>query len=590
VAAPGDNSWDVIVIGSGLGGLTSAAYLTAGGLRTLVLEKNQVAGGCSQVFRRAGNKYEFDVGVHYIGECHPEGAITMALHGLGLDTKIEFRELDPDGFTTLVFPGLTFRVPRGWDAYLERLIAAFPGEERRLRVCIGVFRRIAEERRRGRPGPGVLGKLAWARRAPVIATIGMLPVIRLFQACGLSQLARAVILGESGDYGAPPSRAPIALHAGLLNLFLDGGAYYPRGGGQVMAAHLIDVIQTHGGQVRTKARVERIVVDGGRAVGVRLSGGETIKAATVISNADIKRTYLELVGRAHLSARTVRRVEKYRMALPFFSVYLGLDIDLAGQLPNTTYWCHPHADIESSYRSAYTGELPAELPIFLTSAATKDPGNPRSAPPGHSTVEVMTLVSPDYSFWRITGGPAAGQEYSRSPDYLEIKERITEALIDRASTVIPGLREHIVWREASTPVTQERFTLSTGGACYGLELATDQIGLRRPGARTEIAGLYLTGASTVWGPGINGAVTGGIGTAGAVLGRDLAAEVKAGRVFADPARLTDTGQDWDPLAASRPSSPIRRPAARSRPAEPGGSLPGQPGSGRRDSGAVPQPR
>jgi all-trans-retinol 13,14-reductase len=561
-AVPSDSDkWDVIVIGSGLGGLTSAAYLAANGLRPLVLEKNQVAGGCSQVFRRAGNRYEFDVGVHYIGECHPDGSITMALRGLGLDTRIEFRELDPDGFTTLVFPGLTFRVPRGWDAYLERLIATFPGEERRLRLCIGVLRRVVAERQRGRPGPGFVGKLAWARRAPVLATFGMLPLSRLFQACGLSRQACAVIVGESGEYGAPPSRAPVAVHAGLLNHFLAGGAYYPRGGGQVMAAHLIDLIQTHGGQVRTKALVERILVENGRALGVRLSGGETIKAATVVSNADIKRTYLDLVGRAHLSAKTMRRVEKYRMALPFFSVYLGLDIDLSDQLPNTTYWCYPHDDIESLYGDVYAGKLPEELPIFLTSAATKDPGNPRSAPPGHSTVEVMTLVPADRSFWRVTADPPDGKEYRRSPHYLEIKEQITEALIDRAGTVIPNLREHIVWREASTPVTHERFTRSTGGACYGLELATDQVGLRRPGAATEIAGLYLTGASTVWGPGIIGALTGGMGTASAVLDRDLVAEVRAGSVFADPAKLTDVGRQWDPLTVSRPGSPIRHRAA-----------------------------
>ncbi|MEU5539739.1 NAD(P)/FAD-dependent oxidoreductase [Streptomyces sp. NPDC020362] len=428
-------SWDVVVVGSGLGGLTCAAYLAACGRRTLVLEQNKVAGGCSQVFRRAGNRYEFDVGVHYIGECHPEGAITTALRGLGLDDRIEFRELDPDGFTTLVLPGLTFRVPRGWDAYLRRLVETFPAEERGLRRCIAVFRRIAEERRRGRPGPGILGKAAWARRAPVTATVGMLPVARLLGVCGLSPLACAVILGESGDYGAPPSRAPIALHAGLLDLFIDGGAYYPRGGGQVFAARLIDVVQAHGGQVRTKATVERILVEEGRAVGVRLDDGETIEAAAVVSNADIKRTYLELVGREHLSARTVARVEQYRMALPFFSVYLGLDIDLADRLPNTTYWCHPDADTERAYRNAYSGKLSGELPVFLTSTATKDPGNPRSAPPGHSTLEVMTLVSPDHAFWRAADASPAGLEYRSSPAYQEVKERLTEALIDRAGTV-----------------------------------------------------------------------------------------------------------------------------------------------------------
>ena len=262
--------------------------------------------------------------------------------------------------------------------------------------------------------------------------------------------------------------------------------------------------------------------------GVELDGGETIHAPIVVSGADLKRTYLDLVGREHLAPATVARVEKYRMALPLFSVYLGLDIDLAEQLPNSTYWCYPHTDVEGLYREVDEGRIPAEVPIFLTSAGTKDPGNPHAAPPGHSTLEVMCLA-PQGTFW------PGGDGYRQDPEYLQpARRRLTEHLIDRAATVIPGLREHIVWREASSPVTQERFTLSSLGSCYGIEMAADQIGPRRPGPRTEIRGLWLTGASTIWGAGIVGAVSSGLGTAGAILRRPLSAEVKAGAVHRRP--------------------------------------------------------
>ncbi len=544
--------WDAIVIGSGLGGLTCAAYLTAAGKRTLVLEQNQVAGGCSQVFRRKGNRYEFDVGMHYIGECHPGGRMRTALRGLGLDDRVEFRQLDPDGHSTLMFPGLTFRVPSDWDTYLARLIEAFPGQKRGLRRCIGILRRIgAELRATPMPKPTIRGSLRFVRGAPATAIIGQLPLRWLFAACRLSPLARAVIVGESGDYGVPPSRTSIALHGGFLDHYLTGGAWYPRGGGQVVPAHLIDVIQTHGGRVRTKACVERIVVDNGAVTGVRLAGGEVIHAPIVVSNADLKRTYLDLVGREHLAPATVERVGRYRMALPLFSVYLGLDIDLADQMPNSTYWCYPHSDVEGLYRNAYEGRIPDEVPIFMTSATTKDPGNPYAAPPGHSTLEVMCLA-PQGTFW------PSGDGYRQNPDYVAIKERLTEQLIDRATAVIPNLRKHIVWREASSPVTHERFTLSSLGSCYGIEMAADQIGPRRPGPRTEIRGLWLTGASTISGNGIVGAVSSGLAAAGAILRRPLSTEVKAGAVIADPAKFTPIGPDWDPLAASKPSSPLRR--------------------------------
>jgi phytoene dehydrogenase-like protein len=122
--------WDAVVVGAGLGGLTAAAYLATNGLRTLVLEHHYVAGGNAHVFRRKAlqgeRAFEFDVGVHYVGDCGPDGLIPTILRGAGLEGKIEFLEMDPDGFDTLMFPGLTFRVPKGWDRYRERLVAAFP--------------------------------------------------------------------------------------------------------------------------------------------------------------------------------------------------------------------------------------------------------------------------------------------------------------------------------------------------------------------------------------------------------------------------------------------------------------------------------
>ena len=178
----------------------------------------------------------------------------------------------------------------------------------------------------------------------------------------------------------------------------------------------------------------------------------------------------------------------------------------------------------------------------------------------------MTIVPPGYRFWSVGDGPAAGETYSRDPAYLATKDKLTQALIDHAGRLIPGLREHIVFVEGSTPITQERFTLSSGGSCYGLELARDQVGPRRPRPRTEIAGLYLTGASTIYNHGISGSLSGGMGTASSILRRNLAAEVDAGRIFADTTRLAAGGPDWDPLLASKPRATTRpaRPARRVR--------------------------
>ncbi len=542
--------WDAIVIGSGLGGLTTAAYLQTNGLRTIVLEQYDVAGGSSHVFRRK-RQWEFDVGLHYLGDCQPGGSIPGILGGVGLEGKIEFLPMDREGFDTLVFPGLTFRVPAGWDEYLERLVEAFPEERKGLERCIGTLQSIARQLISSSPPRSLLGAIKFAFHSPSVIRWQAATLADLFDACGLSKPARAVVAGESGDYAAPPSRVSVMLHAVLIDHYMRSGGWYPKGGGQMLAGMLVEAIRAHGGEVRTRARVGRILVADGAVQGVELSDGEQIAAPTVVSDADLKRTMLELVGPEHLSAKTVEKVEGYRMALALFSVYLGVGIDLRERMANTNYWVHPGFDPEATYGPLYEGRLPDELPFYITSASVKDPETEAIAPPGCSSLELITMVPGGHDFWHVGEGPAAGERYSRNPEYLKLKAEVTERLIDGAERVLGPLREHILWKEASTPITQERYTLVSGGTAYGLEHSPDQWGVRRPRPRTEIRGLFLAGGNTIYAHGIAGVMAGGVASASSVLGRDLLGELRGGRVFGDPALITAGGEDWDPFLASR---------------------------------------
>ena len=542
--------WDAVVIGSGLGGLGCAAYLSAAGKRTLVLEAHYVAGGNSQVFRRRhhGRGYEFDVGLHYIGECGPEGTITRILRGVGLADRVSFRPLDSDGFSTLIFPDLTFRVPAGWDRYRARLLETFPEETGPLGRVVDTMREVAEgSRLLGREGALSADLLA---KAPRFVEWGLRPVTELFDAHALSPQARAVLLGEQGDYAVPPSRTSVALHAGFTDHYMRG-AFYPEGGGQVIAARLIEMIRAHGGMVRTHEPVARVRVESGRVAGVVLARtGTEIDAPVVVSNADLKRTVHELVGEHHFAAETVERVRAYRMSIPLFIVYLGVELDLLGRgMPNTNYFLWGSYDIEAIYRALEDGRIPDEDFVYVTVASLKDPSNPRLAPPGYANLQIMTLVPRDYRLWNVAAGDTDGT-YHRDPEYIRRKAALAERLIGVAERVIPDLAAHIDWRETATPVTQERFTHSTGGTSYGIEFACDQMGPLRLGPRTEIPGLFLCGANTPWGHGIASVLRGGIGTASAVLERDLMEAIVAGKVLGDRDRLPPVREGWDAWRAS----------------------------------------
>ncbi len=543
---PERERWDAVVIGSGLGGLTCAAYLCAVGKRTLVLEGHYVAGGNSQAFRRSirGREYEFDVGVHYIGECGPDGLITRMLSGLGLAERIVFRPLDPDGYSTLYFPELTFRVPVGWDRYRARLLETFPEEREPLARVVDVLREVSAAGRRFQRGELALPDLA--EQAPVFLQWGVRPVTELFRHFGLSQAASAVLLGEQGDYAVRPSRTPTALAAGLTDHYMRG-AFYPEGGGQAMAGRLVEAIRAYGGEVRTRAPVARVRVEQGRAVGVTLAkSGQEIDAPIVVSNADLKRTVLELVGEEHFSKATVERVRAFRMSLPLFAVYVGLDVDLVAEgLPNTNHWLWGTTDIEGIYEQVEQGRMPDENLAYITITSLRDPRSRHIAPEGFTNLQVMTLVPPDYGIWNVERSPAEGGKYHRDPDYRRRKNALMEELLETAETIVPGLREHAHWKEAASPVTQERFTHSTGGTSYGIEFATDQMGPARLGYATDVEGLFLCGASTPAGHGIANVMFSGLRAAEVASGSALREAVLAGEVLGDRSRLPPLDDDWD---------------------------------------------
>ncbi len=542
-------SFDAIVVGSGLGGLSAAASLCAVGKRTLVLEGHYVAGGNSQVFRRKhhGQEFEFDVGIHYIGECGRGGVISSVLNGLGLAERVVFRPLDADGYSTLHFPDLTFRIPFGWDHYRTRLHETFPNETEAIDAVLDVMFDVASAGRR--LARGELDMSTIADDAPAFLAQGLRPVTDLFAEKKLSAQAAAVLLGEQGCYAVRPSQTPVVMASGLTDHFLHG-AYYPVGGGQVIAGRLIEAIRAFGGEVRTQSPVHKILVENGKVKGV-VTGKKNrrpveIHAPIVISNADLKRTVHELVGKENWAPETVARIDSLEMAVPLFCTYIGLDIDLAAAgMPNSNHFIWGDYDIESVYDELDAGQFSSRAMCYITAASLKDPDSQHLAPSGHTNLQIMTLVPRDYSVWNVEKGPAEGGRYHRDPVYRERKEALMDQLIETSERVIPDLRKHIVWKEAATPISQERFTRSTGGTSYGIEMSTTQVGPMRVGPRTEIDGLFLCGASTPSGPGISGVMRGGVAAAGEVIDEDLFVRFLAGDVLGDRSALPDLYEGWD---------------------------------------------
>jgi len=538
--------WDAVVIGSGPGGLTTAACLASAGKRVLVLERHDVAGGNMQVFRRNHARpdgghdwFEFDVGVHYIGECQPGGLFPAVFHALGVGDRLRFRRLDDDGFDTLHFPDFTFRVPAGWVEYEQRLVDQFPNEKAGVERCMRTLRAVAEESRDVFGGPRPTFD-QWAKR----------PLSELLDESELSQQARAVIDHWSGLYAGSPQQTTTLMHAGIIHHYMSG-AYYPEGGGQMIPARLVQVIEALGGEVRTLAPVDRVLIDDGRVTGVRLENGSVIETSLVVSNADYRRTIDHLVGREHLAPGTVAWAEDAVMTLGLVCVYVAVDIVLDG--PNTNYFVFPDYRTDELYAELDAGELPSgDVPFaYVAIASRKDPHNAELCPPGHTNFQIMTLAPRGNEFWGVETGPADGGRYRRNETYLTRKQQLTDQLLAAAERVLGPFRDHIVHCEMATTLSHERYTHSTGGTSYGYRHSPDQSGEHRPDHRTEIDGLWVVGANTVSGHGIAGGVTGGVFCASKILDRPLIVEMFMGQQLVDPAIIPPDPQPFDPLEHSR---------------------------------------
>lgn len=522
-------TFDVIVVGAGIGGLTAAATLAHRGKHVLMLDMHYELGGCATVFHRKGRDYEFDVGLHYIGDCGVEGLIPRILRGAGIeDGEIRFLEQDPDGFDTLCFPDDRFGIPRGHARFRDRLLAEFPGERRGIERYFRFLKQVWDFM--GVQSNPVSALWVMPRSGMLIRHLNS-TVAQFLDTCTKDVKLRAILTGQLGVYHQPPSRATMVGHAAVTNHFLQG-SFYPSGGGQIFSDKLGAVVERNGGTILLRSKVERVLVENGKVAGVtfnsRRLGRRTVSAPAVIVNADLKRSLLRLVGEKHLKRSTVKKIHQYEMSPAMGIVYLGVAMDLRKLgYKNTNYRIYPGFDYEVAYRETAAGRFPADPHVFIGNATMKDPDNPAIAPQGIHNLQLMSVVPSMPEAWGLTQAEVDDGTYRHNPAYLAKKEWFGNQIIKAAERVIPGLAKNIVFQEVSTPFSVTRFIGSSGGTSYGIAFTPECFLHNRPGTKTEIKGLYLCGASTRTGHGIFGAMMGGVEAAAAVGGRKIRKDVIA---------------------------------------------------------------
>ena len=503
--------YDSLVIGSGAGGLTAAVALARAGQRVLVLEQHYLPGGWCHSFDLEG--YQFSPGVHYIGECQPGGQMREVYEGLGVANDLTLLELNPQGYDHVRIGEFAFDIPKGRDAYVAKLTAAFPHEGRGIRAVIDTMDRMGEELRIAARAESAWDAVKLATRIPTLARWGARSLSSLLDKHVSDPLLKDVLSMQTGDHGLRPSEAPAGLHAAIAHHYFNGG-FYPKGGARSLPKAFIKELRRNGGQIQTRAEVAQILLEGRRAIGVRLTDGTEISADRVISNADPSVTYGRLIGRDRLPRLLRAKLDRTRWSISAISLFFAAEIDAeAAGLDSGNFWfTQGVGDVDRGFDMARNSRpLDVDtLPfVFLTCTSLKDRSKRND---GVHTFEAFSFVSHDaFSAWQHS-------KYGDRPEgYRRMKDELARRMLLRLDEQVPGLSERVVFQEVGTPLTNVHYVGSTQGNIYGNEKTALQLGPLGWGVKTPFEGLSLCGASTL-GHGVAGATFSGVLCAKTLLG------------------------------------------------------------------------
>ena len=485
--------YDVIVIGSGCGGITAAALLAKQGRKTLVLEQASRVGGCCSTFERDG--YHFDVGASVVEVIQP---IVQAFSALGTSYEKELDLIPCDPVMSTILPdGRRVTFPNSVEGTGEVIASISAEDGRRWFDFVDYMRELVEVSLNTffvLPAVDLNDMLVMMQKDPRLAKA--LPAfLNSYQGVLQKFFKDETVLRTMGYqslyFGLPPALVPGPY--AMIPYTEHMGVYYPRGGMIQIPKAFQRVGEALGMQVRFNTRVEKVLVRDGAAVGVRLADGTEITSRLVVSNINAKFLYSRLIGLEHLPPLARRGVQSYAYSKAVPMIYLGLDYAPPMEAHHSMIGVTPDEVNRYWWNNVEKGRLPDE-PFGLICWPTHS--DPSLAPAGKHVVNLIPEA-----FYRLSGTDWDTEK----PAYIE------RTLKYFSKFAIPGLMEHVEVVDCATPLDFERQLLLPEGAIYSLQQDLPAMAVLRPAAKSKsIRGLYLTGSSTHPGGGVPTTIASGL--------------------------------------------------------------------------------
>ncbi|MBQ9356278.1 MAG: NAD(P)/FAD-dependent oxidoreductase [Prevotella sp.] len=477
----------VIVIGSGLGGLTSALLLAQRGFDVTVLEQSAQPGGCLQCFRRGEAKFE--TGMHFIGSAAEGQTLDRLLGMLGVRQDIRLQQLDTQGYDVVALEGELFPFANGREAFISTLARRFPHQQRQLEQYFDLIKEVSADsslRSIGSTSPTIMPG----------AKYQLLSIDQVVESVITDPLLQRVLVGNLPLYAGELGHTPFATHAFITD-FYNQSAFRVVGGSDAIARSLVGSIRSLGGRVVTNCRVESIVTDSEKATGVTIQGGDFLPADIIISDTHPMRT-LELTRSNLIRPAFRNRINAMRQTVGCFALYLDFKPQTVAYMNHNFY--------------GYTGHTPWDCEKYLPSDW------PRGFLYMHFASELQqqwakTGVVLTYMRWDDVAQWSNTTVGRRGQAYEDFKQQKAGVLMEAVEKFFPGLGSHVSRCYTSTPLTYRDYTGTEGGSMYGVARDAIHPEACRVSHRLRIPNVYQTGQN-INSHGILGTIIGSLITCG----------------------------------------------------------------------------
>jgi all-trans-retinol 13,14-reductase len=503
-----ENQFDVIVIGSGIGGMTAASLLSQFfSKKVLVIEKHWTFGGLTHEFKRG--EASFATGVHYIGAMG-EGEMSRQIFDAVTGKQVQMQKM-VEAFDEVVFPELKYQFKGDFQLTINELAKIFPQEKKALQKF---FKTI------GNYNAYMQANFGFRSFMPPFFSI-FKPLVRLFLGVNphttvqayldkhfQSPLLKAILATRWGDYGVPPQEASLLIHSLVVFTHYSKGGYYPVGGSEKIGMAVREVLKNKGAEVLLNTEVKEIIIENKKAVGVRTLDAhkqeKVFYASHVISDAGAEVTYNQLLPK-DLFPEIQQAIQKNQAKVSFVSLYLTLKKNPQEMgFTGANVWLHSKDYIGHEVVSVKDKMFPTHATLFFPTMKGQQ-----------SSQHIVEILAPvyyeDFEEWEQ-------QKWKeRDESYQALKEEIGEKILALVDSYYPDFSQQIDFAEESTPLSVAKFTNRKLGSPYGVPQTATHHDQSWLSAHTPIANLFLAGQDA-GSLGVVGSMMGGLGAASLSLG------------------------------------------------------------------------